>query len=229
MVAYYLNCLICGCGWGKEVITDTELMKKHFTPDDILECPTNTVEEGIDCGKISKKIGVDLQKSIKNLPNHKWLNDVITVQPGKIVDVELQMDDSYTVFDKAGKEYFFYSFDVDRENYKEKAYIMHKNCYTLLKNNGFNVSYQSFSDIDGIQPIKRTKLSKQHIETNRFDMDYGIADKYIGEYGVFYEHSAYIWDPYLLEDPLTNKQNADRIMSLNFPLKKVAAEIVVTH
>ena len=97
---------------------------------------------------------------------------------------------------------------------------MHKKCYELLEQNDYDVSYESLFQIDNIQPINRKRISEQSICNNRFNFDYGIADKYIGEYGVFYEYLAYQYAPYLLEDPLENVRNRERILELQISLNK---------
>ncbi len=222
MVAFCLNCLICGCGWGSNVITNTELMKQYFAYEDIYsEFPENQITDAVYKGKISEEIGDKLLKSYKKLSSMDWMYNIIALQPGKIIDVILEMDDWYEVYDKDGQKYYFYDSDLNRDNYDKKAYIIHKNCYKLLKKNGYDVSYEAFKNVDNIQPIGRIKLTKPNISNNKFNINYGVASKYIGEYGVFYEYAAYLFDPYLLENPLKNKKNTDRILKLKFPLPKI--------
>jgi len=213
MVAYYLNCLICGCGWGKPVITNVELAKKCFKHEELLICefPDSFIEDS-DIPDKDKKA---LIKSIKMLPKHKWLTDIIALQPGKNVPVTLKMEDWY---DADGNEYKFYDSSITPETYKTKAYIVHKNCLKLLKQNGYDVSYEAFAAVDNMVPAR--KNVKQHISYNTFKMNYFLANKYIREYGVFYEHAAYLYDPFLIENPLKNTQNAERILALKFPLRK---------
>lgn len=222
MVAYYLNCLLCGCGWGPSygVPTDLDLLKRYFSLEDFnVEFPENVISNAVYDGKIDADIAKKLKSSFKELPAHSWMNNVIAVLPNKIDDVELEMEDSYYVRSKAsGEEYHFYDFDITMNTYKNKAYIMHRDCYTLLKNKGYDVSYGSLAAIDDIKP-KKKHITKPKISNNRFDMNYGLADKYIGEYGIFYEHYVYMFDSYLLESPLANNKNADRILNFKFPLK----------
>lgn len=228
MVAYYLNCLICGCGWGSQVIQNVELMKKYLKLEyyKYLEFPNLAIDEAIHDKKISEEIGKKLLKSLKFLPVHKWMKDIITIQPGKIVDVMLEVEDWYEIYDKNGNEYEFYEHDINKNNYEKKAYIMHKSCYQLLENNGYDVSYEAFKKVDNIKPVGRIKVGNQNIKNNRFNINYGIADKYIGEYGIFYEYVAYIHDPYLLLDPLKNENNAKRILKLKIPLFKLKKESI---
>lgn len=149
-----------------------------------------------------------------------WMHNIIALQPNKVVNVTLKQLDWYEVYDKEGNQYQFYDNDINRTNYERKAYIMHENCYQLLKNNGYDVSYEAFKHVDNIQPIGTIKLTNPNISTNKFKINYGISSKYIRQYGIFYEYAAYIFDPYLLEDPLESNKNTDRILNLKLPLQK---------
>lgn len=228
MVAYYLNCLLCGCGWGPTdgVPTNVNLAAKYY---DILfsEFPTGAIENALYDNEITQEDADALTKSFKRLPEHDWMSDVIAILPEGVIDVQLLMEDCYQVYaknvdpsrDDIGEREIDWQF-IDKTNYKLKGYIMHKHCCELLKKNGYDMSYETFCKIDNIQPIKKTKISEQQIYSNAFKMDYGIASEYIGEYGVFYEHVAYVHHSYLLEDPLQNMKNANRILNLDFPFKK---------
>lgn len=224
MVYYYLNCIVCGCGWGGKVFSDLNLIKENIPNENFFyEFPEHIADFATDSGKISATTADKINKSLKFLEIHEWMKDTVAISSDGLIDVLLDMEttDSYKIFDKNGKEYFFYSWNMDRDNYREKVYIMHRICYKLLEKEGYDLSHESFLKIDDIQPKGRIKLTDGNINNNRFKMDYGIADKYIGEYGVFYQHCAYIVVPYLLQSPLTNKENANRIIKFKFPLKKI--------
>jgi hypothetical protein len=225
MVFLNLNCLICGCGWGDKVFTDTEFIKKHYTFDDVMhnEFGENLIENDVYDKKILEAQGAKVLKTFKYLPIHDWMKKIIVIQPGQIIDAILKTEDWYEVYDQAGNQYFFYSGDINATNYQKKAYIVHKKCYSLLKLHNYDVSYEAFAKIDDLKPIgpRRKKLSEPNIVDNRFKINYNIADKYIGEYGVFYQYVAYIWDPYILENPLKNHKNANRILNLKIPLARL--------
>ena len=213
----FVNCLICGSGLSNDpIITNTCLLKKYWN---IFwgEFPDVIIENAVVDGEIPEKDGNLLLKSIKyGLSKFKWLDDVIVVHPNKIIKVKA-LD---------GTEFVDIHNNKYNGNYiggdEVKAYIMHYSCYKLLKKNNYNVSYDSFSNVDNIKLAPRTKrVQSQNIYFNKFKMNYGITNKYIGEYNKLDNYRAYLKDRYLLENPLKNKENANRILKLKFPLKKI--------
>lgn len=221
----YIRCLICGCGFfNKEVITNVTLFKKIFPyekwhhkyneePELLIENTSN--DEDID----------KLSSSIRIIQLYDWLEKIVAITPTGLVDITNVEDNSHRLvfFDNNDNEYDPYW--VNDKTYKQKPYIMHKSCYQLLKKNGYDMSYNSFLDVDNPEKLKiKKKGSKdfnENIELNKFNIDYGIVNKYIGEYKNMINYVAYIYDKYLLENPLKNKINATRILELKFPLKKI--------
>ena len=145
------------------------------------EFGASLIENDIYANNISKEQGTKVLKSFKYLPIHHWMKEIIILQPNKIINAVLKKEDWYEVYDKSGNQYFFYTPDINLTNYQKKAYIMHKKCYQLLKKNRYDVSYNAFSKIDGIKPSspRSKKVTQGNIDTNRFAINYCIADKYI--------------------------------------------------
>ena len=228
----YIRCLICGCGFfNKEVITNVNLFKKIFPydkwhhkyneePELLIENTELLIENTSNDEDIDK-----LSNSIRTLPLYDWLEKIVAITPKGLVDITNVEDNSHRLvfFDDNGNEYDPYW--VNDKTYKQKPYIMHKSCYQLLKKNGYDMSYNHFLDVDNPEKLKiKKKGSKdfnENIELNKFNIDYGVVNKYIGEYKNMINYVAYIYDKYLLENPLKNKINATRILELKFPLKKI--------
>ena len=55
---------------------------------------------------------------------------------------------------------------------------------------------------------------------NSFPIKYNI-EKFLGEYGHFSTVHAYVNDEYIISDPLKNQKNANRILKLKLPIKKL--------
>jgi hypothetical protein len=229
----YVRCLICGCNFfNNSVITNETLFKKlfpyekwHNKYDEDLHIFLDNNENTNNEEKIN-----ELGSSIDTLPLHNWLEKIVAITPKGLVDnINASNEDWIGVdfFDDNDNEYNPYW--VDDKRYKQKPYIMHKSCYQLLKKNGYDMNYKSFLDIDNPEKLKIKKKGynvanrdfNENIELNKFNIDYGVVNKYIGEYQSLIDYVAYIYDKYLLEDPLKNKKNATRILELNFPLKKI--------
>ena len=79
---------------------------------------------------------------------------------------------------------------------------MHKSCYELLKKNGYDMNYKSFLDVDNPEKLKIKKKGKdivnrdfnENIELNKFNIDYGIVNKYIGEYQSIINYVVYVYN-----------------------------------
>jgi hypothetical protein len=226
----YVQCLICGCNFfNKEVITNETLFKKIFPYEKWHYKYNEDPELLIENTSNGEDIDDKLSNSIRTMPLYDWLEKIVAITPKGLVDITNVEDNSHRLvfFDDNGNEYDPYW--VNDETYKQKPYIMHKSCYQLLKKNGYDMSYNSFLDVDNPEKLKIKKKGSnivnkdfnENIELNKFNIDYGIVNKYIGEYKSIINYVAYIYDKYLLENPLKSKKNAIRILELKIPLKKI--------
>ena len=160
----YIRCLICGCGFfNKEVITNVNLCKKIFPydkwhhkyneePELLIENTELLIENTSNDEDIDK-----LSNSIRTLPLYDWLEKIVAITPKGLVDITNVEDNSHRLvfFDDNGNEYEPYW--VNDKTYKQKPYIMHKSCYQLLKKNGYDMSYNSFLDVDNPEKLKIKK------------------------------------------------------------------------
>ena len=244
MYNYYImginvQCLICGCNFfNKEVITNEILFKKLFPyekwynkyneePEILIENYYNEIENK-KLENISNELN-ELDSSINTISLYDWLEKIVAITPKGLVNIINVEDTSHRLafFDSNGNEYDPYW--VSEETYKQKPYIMHTSCYQLLKKNGYDMNYKSFLDIDNPEKLKIKKKGRnvvnrdfnENIELNKFNIDYGVINKYIGEYQSIINYVVYVYDKYLLEDPLKNKKNATRILQLKIPINKI--------
>ena len=239
-----IQCLICGCSFfNKEVITNKILFKKLFPyekwhykynedPELLIEnYYYDKIKKLEDTGDFTIKeqdLRDELNNSINTLLLYNWLEKIVAITPKGLVDIINVEDNSHLIFfDNNGNEYNPYW--VTEETYKQKPYIMHKSCYKLLKKNGYDMNYKSFLDIDNPEKLKIKKTGtnvinrnfNENIKLNKFNIDYGVINKYMSEYKNIINYVVYVYDKYLLEDPLKNKKNATRILKLKFPIKKI--------
>jgi len=214
----FTNCIICGCGFQNNKILDNMdlLNKLNKEWNGYTEFFEHQIE---DSKSLTEKEKLKAKENIKVIKKYDWLTDLIAIVPNNIVKIKAIFGlkgDYYTFLDKNNNEY-----DIYTRDYKNKPYIMHNNCYKLLKNNNYNLSHESFLNID----LKNSTIGKKYvqnnnIEYNKFKINYGIVEKYYIEYDAFASYAAYGYDRYLLENPLKNKENCKRILKLKFPLKK---------
>ena len=195
-----IYCIICGGPpLNRSIINNTNLLKKVLknNPDVTdWERPENLIED--DIKNISKSEIKALTDSIKILSRHDWLNNFIALLPNNKT-IPVTYDGDFFI-DKKGVEY---SADEADSYYMKTGIFMHKNCYQLMK----KYKEINFNEI------------KSKINLNFFiNMDYGIIKKY--QHQFFQQILAYLENPYLLENPLKNLKNKDRILSLNHPISK---------
>ena len=214
----FINCLICGCGFNNGVIiTDTCLLKKYW---DIMwgDFPEIVIDNAVGDGEMTEKDGDLLSKSFKyDIKQFNWLKDIIALTSTKIVKVTGTGEEEFT--DSDGNVYDVMPHNWGTALYKEKSYFMHHDCYKFLKKNNYDMSYDSFVRIDDIKTGTK-HIRSQNIYFNRFKMNYGVVRKFVGEWDYFNVYRAYAKDKYLIESPLKNKKNAERILKLKIPLKK---------
>ena len=232
----HVQCLICGCSFfNKEVITNETLFKKVFPyekwhykyneePEILIE--NNYIDKIKKLDDTSKEeyIHDELSNSIQILPLYDWLKKIVAITPKGLVDNIIVEDNSYLdFFDNNGNQYNPYW--VTDETYKQKPYIMHRSCYQLLKKNGYDMNYKSFLDVDNPEKLKiknkKNRDFNENIELNKFNIDYGVINKYMNEYKIILNYVVHIYDKYLLEDPLKNKKNATRILKLKISIQKI--------
>lgn len=224
----FIKCIVCGCSLTNDLISDEkDLLKKILKKNKYIlndEYFKDYLEDAIDdekyiVNKILTKNEIKiLSKSLKKNKKFNWMNDISIITPNKIIKgVSQNYTTESDIKGKDGKSYYDYiGFSFN------KSYILHTNCYKLLKKNNYDVSYESFFNYDYINPKTGKPLNKykNNIWWNRFPMKYNI-EKFIGEYGHFSTVHAYVNDEYLISDPLKNKKNASRILKLKIPLKKL--------
>ena len=92
------------------------------------------------------------------------------------------------------KNHIIYDVNIDNLNY-----LVHNDCYKLLE-------------------TKYGKFTYYNIDEKIFKINYGIIKKYQIQY--FDSAMAYLENPYLLESPLKNNKNKERILNLKLPIIK---------
>ena len=98
--------------------------------------------------------------------------------------------------------------EVDPNFTDDWGYIMHCDCYKLLES---KYGKFTFNDID-------EKKYNYKNYPNLFNINYGIIKKYQEQ--EFNNNLAYVENPYLLESPLKNNSNKERILNLKLPIIK---------
>jgi len=197
-----LYCDICGGPtYSRPIITNTLLLKKYLGKGEYYGIKPNglwdNAEELINfIKKHYKKLGLPkmddedyniLIKSINIPKEHKWQNKLtLFTEKKKIKDV-ISAGDPYIELDD-GTKYEPTEFD---NNGKQICYLVHNDCYKVLKSKYSKITFNDFLD------IKSSSL----------------LDDYQGQY--FYSSLAYLVNPSLLESPLKNKNNKDNILKNN--------------
>lgn len=265
-MVHFFTCLICGVNLkNQEVITNEKVCEKiidfnssvkgYDYPESAPVCIEDiyvkgNFQENYDyLLKNSEKFEKENKRaeefydkglnSLKLIEKFNWLNQVIGILHNKNINVYLEdTGDYYEIYDEYGNDYsqlFYNSSEIENT-----IYIMHLNCYKLLRNNNYDISYNSLSDYNfnlnkGIEyiydkkgknkkdSITKKPLIRKNINNNKFNIDYGIIDKYRSSYSTFASYICYSLDRYLLEDPLKNKENSNRILQLNLPFRKILA------
>lgn len=224
----HVPCIICGCSFfNYNVIKNKSLFKKFFPyeqwsyryddfPDILIETYLYNKNKNKE---FTNDIANELLKSIEFIESYNWLSNIIAIVPNGIVkNINVKDNDTLNFFDNEGNHYDPYS--INSKN-TTRTYIMHDSCFQLLKNKNYDMSYESFAEADILQKFKNKKTESYNVFLNKFNIDYGVADKYIDSRNIFLNYVAYVYDEYILEDPLKNNKNATRILNLKLPIKKI--------
>lgn len=141
-------------------------------------------------GEIQEKFKIIDLSKVKK---YKWLEKLILLHPsGKNIKVEGVDTWDHKYKDKNGKEYFI--------NDDDDEYLLHNDCYKLIKSEIGNFNFYNLSKL----------LKKKNMK---------IMKKYMRQ-EIPWLYFFYNQDDYLLESPLKNKKNKDRILDLNHGFKK---------
>ena len=207
-----LYCDICGGPtYSRPIITNTLLLKKYLGKGEYYGINPNglwdNAEELINfIKKHYKKLGLPkmddedyniLIKSINTPKEHKWQNKLILFTEKKKIKDVISAGDPYIELDD-GTKYEPTEFD---NNGKQLCYLVHNDCYKVLKSKYSKITFNDFLD------IKSSSL----------------LDDYQGQY--FYSSLAYLVNPSLLESPLKNKNNRDNILKNNLIINKNIKQI----
>jgi len=203
-----LFCVLCGGPtYSKEVITNTKLFKKlcHGIYHHIyIDMDNEDVIKMIK--KYNKKEIIDINEvkqmmnSINKPKNHKWLNNLLLITKKRIIKKVISSGEYFVEKDNS-------KIEVDPNFTDDWGYIMHCDCYKLLES---KYGKFTFNDIDEKKYIKNYP--------NLFNINYGIIKKYQEQ--EFNNNLAYVENPYLLESPLKNNSNKERILNLKLPIIK---------
>jgi len=198
-----IYCVACGCPfYTNKVIKNTHLLSKYLNfneknkyygikPDGLWEDSEHLLES------LKKKITpidyVTLVKSLTISKSHKWLNKSVIITPnGVFTNVSKHGTDWIT--DKYGNEY-----DHGADGYNKATFhLMHLDCYKLFTHKYGKIHFDNIG-IKKYSPVLKT-------------IDYGIVNKYQGQY--FYTELAYLENPFVLESPLKNEKNKNRILQI---------------
>lgn len=209
-----LYCILCGGPtYSREIITNIDLLKKYLpvkTNKRKIDIYYNVSPDGnwmsaefiVDyIKKHNKKMDINdynaLNKSITIPTNHKWQNNLIMIAKDKIIkNVSSSCGEHYTVIDGVNYDY---------SGLGELGHLAHNDCYKLL-----STKYGKFKFND----INMLIYSRSY---------YGLISKYQGQF--FYSSLAFLENPYLLESPLKNKINKERILKLVLPINKKSDKI----
>ena len=195
-----------------DIITNIELLKKYLNK--------KTIHENLDIlYQINKELDMfssnfefkkkkkkekniltledatELLKSIKKLEEHKWLTKALILTENGIIK---NVEDAYPAIIVNSKQYYFQKpkNKSDLDNMDGWGYLFHNDCYKLLQN-----TYGKFS----INDIKDDIIDVLSI---KYTADDDIINYQEQE---FRTNIAYFEDPYLLESPLINKKNRNKI------------------
>jgi len=201
-----IYCFVCGGPtYSREVITDTQLLKKHLKKPKAGRNPLGNyvdAESNLENLKLPEDIYNKLHESLKTPNKHKWLNKIIILTPTKIVKNLNSYGEMYVDGDD-GEQYWTPYFKEDSsDNY---GHIMHQDCYNLLAK-----KYGKFT-FDNI-------TLKEKYSTLPNLINYEYINKY--QYQHFDHTYAYLEHPEILESPLKNKKNKKRILKIKLPIRK---------
>jgi len=206
-----LLCTLCGGPtYSKPVITNTKLYKK-ICKDSCNLIHSGYWESSENIIKILKKHNkkniIDINEveqivdSIKKLSTHKWLNKLLLLTKKHIIKNIISIGEPYVEKDNS-------TIEVMDDDW---GYIMHCDCYKLLESKYGKFTFNDIND----------KKYKKYLSL--FDINYGIIKKYQDQF--FNNNFAYLENQYLLESPLKNNKNKERILNLKLPITKHHIEL----
>ena len=200
-----IHCFVCGGPtYTRGTITNTKLLKKYLTSKTFSNRSSEYNEEWdypealLDDLRLSPDVYAKLSKSVKYLDKHRWLNKIIILTPTRIVKNLKSEGYGYVESNDTGEHY--YSSVGEEGNY---GHIMHQDCYDLLVKKYGKFTYDDIILDEAYYGIPES-------------IDYGKIKKYQGQF--FYQTSAYVEHPEMLESPLKNKKNKKRILKIKFPI-----------
>lgn len=210
-------CTLCGGPVHLEkIITNIELLKKYLDKEDIYHKKDMLTDIRLSLYDFSsnfqseekkkKKKNIltledakELLKSLKILDEHKWLSKSLILTENGVINGVI---DAYPDIQVNNK--FYHPQKPKNKNdlthYSDSwGYLFHNDCYKLLKN-----TYGNFSISD---------INDDVIDIYKYQYPGG---NYISQYQdqEFNTNLAYFENPYLLESPLINKKNRERILKL---------------
>lgn len=218
---YETFCTLCGGPIHYEkIITNIELLKKYLNKKDIYENldilrkinhELYMFSSNFELKKKKKKEKniltledtIELLKSLKIPKEHKWLTKALILTENGIIK---NVEDAYPIIDVNGKHYFFQKpkNKSDLDFLDGWGYLFHNDCYKLLQNTYGNFSINDIKD-DVVDVLLNKYPANDHI------IKYQEQE--------FLTNLAYFEDPYLLESPLINKKNRERL--LKFKIFKI--------
>ena len=195
-----IYCIACGGPtYSRTIITNKILFKKYLKNIITIEGDKEEIKEIINETNINKEHKKEIIKSLKIPKEHKWLDKLLIITPSKIIKGVKSKGDLFV--EKNNTKYQTPKFkEQSKGNY---GYLMHHDCYKILKEKYGNFK---FNDI---------KLD------NYYDLpkiNYGSIKKYQEQW--FYQNLAFSEKPELLESPLKNKKNKNRILKIKSFIKK---------
>ena len=211
-------CTLCGGPIHNEkIITNIELLKKYLNKKDIYENlyilrkinhELYMFSSNFELKKTEKNIltledATELLKSLKIPEEHEWLTKALILTENGIIK---NVEDAYPIIEVKSKRYYFQKpknkSDLDFLN--GWGYLFHNDCYKLLQNTYGNFSINDIKD-DVVDVLFNKYPANDHI--------------IIYQEQEFLTNLAYLEYPYLLESPLINKKNRERI--LKFKIFKI--------
>ena len=207
----------------EKIITNIELLKKYLNKKDIYENldilrkinhELYMFSSNFEIEKKKKKEkniltledAKELLKSLKIPKEHKWLTKALILTENGIIK---NVEDAYPTIHVNGKRYYFQKpkNKSDLDFLDGWGYLFHNDCYKLLQNTYGNFSINDIKD-DAVDVLLNKYPANDHIS--------------IYQEQEFRTNLAYFEDPYLLESPLINKKNRERV--LQFKIFKIKTE-----
>jgi hypothetical protein len=143
----------------------------------------------------------------EKIKKYDWLNDLVLLHwSGKIIKIEDadSWENYYT--DKKGNTY---SIGVPITDDKPKLqFIMHNDCYKLTKS--------MYGDYNSLNIWSDFNTNRGSIMKSIYENEYGSYNRQ----EILWFKYFYLGDDYLLESPLKNSLNKERILNINFNIHK---------